>query len=58
MSLKDLPYIIETCSFIHQRYNGFSKILEENLKKQFTSGDVVKKRNILRFIAELIMSGI
>ncbi|CAG9313671.1 UPF2 [Blepharisma stoltei] len=58
MQLKELPFLIDCCCGLHQRYPSFSKTLEECLKKQHKESDNVRKRSILRFITELIIHGL
>mgnify|MGYP000246854071 FL=1 len=55
MNQKDLSVLVSAASKLHQKYPGFKKLLEENLKKQHKEGDVLKKRSVLRFITELIV---
>lgn len=55
---KDFLVLIEVCSNLHQRYPDFQKELITQLKKQHKEGDIVRKRFILRFVAEMICYGL
>lgn len=58
MHLKDLPVIIEVSCKLHQSYPDFQKAFEVSLKKQHKDGDLLRKRNIIRLVIELIVFGL
>ena len=58
LQLKDFPLLIEVCCNLHQKYPEFRKNFEMNLKKQHKEGDLLRKRNVLRFVAEMLAFGL
>jgi hypothetical protein len=58
MQLKDLPAIVDVCGRLHQQHPDFLKAFEANLKRQHKEGDLLRKRNVLRLIVELICFGL
>lgn len=55
---RDFPLIIELSSKLHQRYAGFSTALVEGLLKQLGVTDPARKRNVMRYLTELLTYGI
>ena len=55
---KDLTVLVDTCNHLHQRYSDFSKFLEPTLVKTYHSSDFLRRRNLLRLLSELIVSGV
>jgi hypothetical protein len=55
---KDFLSLIEISSYLHQRYPDFQKAFILELKKQHKEGDIARKRNVLRFITEMICYGL
>jgi hypothetical protein len=55
---KDFLSLVEVASALHQRYPEFQKALMAELKKQHKDGDLMRKRFVLRFIAEMICFGL
>ena len=58
MQLKDLQGIIEVACKLHQTYPDFQKMFESNLKKQHKEAEMIRKRNILRLVVEMVCFGL
>jgi len=64
MKVSDIPYLVELCVSIHERYDEFRdlfipKLISAVSSKVNTSNDDVKqKRVFLRFLTELLLAGV